>query len=148
VPFAIQWPAAIPAGRKSDAPVIALDLFATAIAAAGIDKTPGKELDGVNLLPLMTGKTQERPHRTLYWKSGPAWAVRDGDLKLVAGNAGVRDAEPALFDLAKDPSESRDLAAGRPDEVKRLQALYQAWAATHQATPWGRGAQPSRKRRP
>ena len=140
VPFAVQWPAAIPAGKSSDNPVIALDIFPTAMAAAGIEESPGKPLDGVNLLPFLTGKSASVPHRTLFWKSGSAWAVRDGDLKLVGGNTDPKNPPPALFDLAKDNSESTDLAAARPDEVKRLQALYQTWTATHQPTPWrGRG---------
>lgn len=141
IPFAVQWPAAIPAGQKSDAPVIALDLFPTAMAAAGIDKSPGNPLDGVNLLPLMTGKTKDRPHQTLYWKSGSAWAVRDGDLKIVGGNSDQKNAAPALFDLSKDAAEANNLAAERPDDVKRLRALYENWAATHQPTPWDRGNQ-------
>lgn len=140
VPFLIQWPGTIPGGQVSDAPVITLDVFATAIAAAGIQTSPGKPLDGVNLLPLATGKTKDRPHQTLHWKMGSAWAVRDLDLKLVAGNNDQPGNEPALFDLAKDPGESRDLAKERPDDVKRLQALHSAWASTHQPTPWGRGA--------
>jgi arylsulfatase A-like enzyme len=140
IPFAVQWPAAIPAGQTSAAPVIALDLFPTALAAAGIEKSPGQPLDGINLLPLMTGKTKDRPHQTLYWKNGPAWAVRDGDLKLVAGNKDQNGTAPALFDLATDVAEAKNLAAARPDDVKRLHALYQSWAATHQPTPWGRAA--------
>ena len=141
IPFAVQWPGTIPAGQKSDAPVIALDLFPTAMAAAGIDKSPGKPLDGVNLLPLMTGKTKDRPHQTLYWKSGSAWAVRDGDLKLVGGNPDQRDKAPGLYDLSKDIPETKDLAAERPDDVKRLRVLYETWAATLQPTPWGGSGQ-------
>lgn len=141
IPFAVQWPATIPAGQKSDAPVITLDLFATAMAAAGIEKSPGKPLDGVNLLPLMTAKTKDRPHQTLYWKSGATWAVRDGDLKLVGGNPDQKNAAPALFDLSKDAAETNNLAVERPDDVKRLRALYQTWAATHQPTPWGGSGQ-------
>lgn len=141
IPFAVQWPAAIPAGQISDAPVITLDLFPTAMAAAGIDKSPGKPLDGVNLLPLMTRKTKDRPHQTLYWKGGAAWAVRDGNLKLVGGNADQKNGLPMLFDLSNDSAESKDLAPDRPEDVKRLRALYEALAATHQPTPWGRGIQ-------
>lgn len=141
IPFAVQWPAAIPAGKSSDSPVIALDIFPTAMAAAGIENSPGKPLDGVDLLPFLTGKSETLPKRTLYWKSGSAWAVRDGDLKLVGGNNDQKDAPPALFDLAKDVSESANLANTRPGDVKRLLALYQPWAATHQPTPWGRGSQ-------
>lgn len=140
VPFAIQWPAVIHEGQKSDAPVISLDLFATVMAAAEIEKSPGKLLDGVNLLPLMTGKTKDRPHQTLFWKSGDAWAVRDGDLKLVGGNTDQHGATAGLYDLSKDISEAKDLSAERSADVARLRELYNAWAATHQPTPWGRGA--------
>ncbi|MBN8458575.1 MAG: sulfatase-like hydrolase/transferase [Verrucomicrobia bacterium] len=140
IPFAVQWPAAIPAGKTSDSPVIALDIFPTAMAAAGIEKSPGKPLDGVNLLPYLTGRSGSLPNRPLFWKSGSAWAIRDGDMILVGGNTDQKNTQPALFDLAKDISESSDLAATRPEEVKRLQAIYQTWAATHQPTPWrGRG---------
>lgn len=134
VPFLVKWPGVIPAGRTSDAPVIALDIFPTAMAAAGIEKSSGNPLDGVNLLPLMTGKTSARPHQTLFWKTGNAWAVRDGDLKLVGSSQ--KAAEASLFDLAADPSETRDLAGARPDEVDRLQGLYQKWRSQHQPTPW------------
>ena len=137
VAYAMQWPASLPKGKVCDAPVISLDIFPTALAAAGVAKTPGKPLDGVNLLPFLTGKTAGRPHQTLFWKSGKVWAVRDGDLKLAAGDP--KTITPQLFDLSSDIGEHTDLAAQRPAEVKRLSALYQEWAATHKPTPWGRG---------
>jgi arylsulfatase A-like enzyme len=135
VPFALQWPAAVPAGQVYEHPVFSLDLFATALAAAGVTKSPGLPLDGVDLVPFLTGRAKGRPHQTLYWKSGANWAVRDGDLKLVVGDTGA-PAAPALFDLAKDIGETSDLAAARADDVKRLEQLYIAWKATHQPTPW------------
>ncbi|MCU0795985.1 MAG: sulfatase-like hydrolase/transferase [Akkermansiaceae bacterium] len=153
VPFLVQWPGTIPSAQVKSEPVIALDIFPTALAAAGIGKSPGKPLDGIDLLPLMTGKTENPTPRTLYWKTGSPWAVRDGDLKLVGGNPGQAPGEAKLFDLSQDIGETQDLAKERPDEVKRLQALYQNWAATHQPTPWGRGAKANddpkpRKRKP
>jgi arylsulfatase A-like enzyme len=138
VPFAMQWPGVIPAGGTYDHPVIALDIFPTAMAAAGVAKSPGKPLDGVDLLPFLAGKEKGRPHQTLYWKNATAWAVRDGDLKLVVGDRKA-PTPPALFDLSKDMSETTDLAAKRPDDVKRLQALYDTWAAKVKPTPWGAG---------
>lgn len=139
-PFVMQLPGVIPAGTTYQHPVIALDLFATALGLAGIDRTPGEALDGVDLLPFVTGKRQERPHQTLYWKMGGCWAVRDGDLKLTVGEAKSPAGEkPALFDLAADPHETTDLAADRHAEVERLRGLFNAWKATHQPTPWGAG---------
>ena len=141
VPFALQWPARVPAGQVIDAPVISLDLFPTAMAAAGVEKSPGQPLDGVNLIPFVTGEKKTRPHQTLFWKNGSAWAVRDGDLKLVVPTAKAPSL-PALYDLAADIGETRNLAADRKDDVARLQGLYNAWKATHQPTTWrGKGGQ-------
>ncbi|HEX8913683.1 MAG TPA: sulfatase-like hydrolase/transferase, partial [Humisphaera sp.] len=98
VPFAMRWPGVIPAGKVYDPPVIALDLFPTALAAAGVARPPGKPLDGVDLRPFLTGADAGRPHQTLFWKNGAKWAVRHGDLKLVGGNvdgAKGADAKPA-----------------------------------------------------
>lgn len=137
VPFALQWPGVVPAGQTFTNPVISLDLFATAIAAAGVAKSPGQPLDGANLLPFVTGKALDRPHQTLFWKNGGNWAVRDGDLKLVVGDP--KTAAPELYDLANDIGETKNLAASRPADGARLQGLFDAWKATHQPTPWGRG---------
>lgn len=139
-PFAMQWPGAIAPGTIIHHPIIALDLYATALGLAGIAKTPGQPLDGVDLMPFATGRREGRPHQTLYWKMGENWAVRDGDLKLVVGEGKKHPGmKPALYDLAQDPSETRDLADGRPDDVRRLQELFDAWKATHKPTPWGAG---------
>ena len=83
---------------------------------------------------------------TLYWKHGDAWAVREGDLKLVAGNTKAKDETadprvPVLFNLAKDGSETSDLAAQRPDDVKRMLKLYEDWKRDFPKPLWGRGVQ-------
>lgn len=154
VPFAMQWPAKLPRGLVYDHPVIALDIFPTAMAAAGVAVDEHLHLSGVNLLPHLTGDTTARPHQTLYWKNGDKWAVRDGDLKLVSGNPDQQGQPPALYDLTSDISEQTDLAPARGDEVARLTALYNDWNAHTQPTLWQRGGgqatpprQPRRRRR-
>ena len=149
VPFAMRWPSRIAAGQVCKAPVISLDIFPTAMAAAGIETTPGQPLDGVNLLPWLTEHRDDRPHTTLYWKNGSKWAVRDGDLKLVvspgpSGKQGRRErpqAEPetGLFDIRRDPAEAHDLTAERAADVARLTTLYEAWSKDFPETPWGPG---------
>ncbi|XAM01456.1 sulfatase-like hydrolase/transferase [Phycisphaeraceae bacterium D3-23] len=136
VPFVMQWPAVIPAGQVVDAPVISLDLFPTALAAAGVDAPADDALDGINLVLHLTDDPAVWPGRALYWKSGQAWAVRDGDLKLCVPRERGRDSTMQLFDLSTDTAERRDLADDRPDDVARLLALYEAWADTHQPTAW------------
>ena len=112
VPFIVQWPEQIPAGVTYGQPVISLDIFATAMAAAG-----GKHhdnLDGVNLLPFLNGTTAGTPHERLYWRRSFYSAVREGDWKLVH----LKDRLPMLFNLRSDPSERTNLASQQVDRAQ------------------------------
>src|ERR1700722_1494224 len=62
VPFAARWPGKIPAGKVYEDPIIQLDILPTALAAAGVEVKPQWKLDGVNLLPYLTGQSTGRPH--------------------------------------------------------------------------------------
>ena len=66
VPFVAAWPGKIPGGQFFEHSVISLDIAATSVALAGQPLAP--ELDGVNLLPYLTGLQNEPPHQTLYWR--------------------------------------------------------------------------------
>ncbi len=108
VPFCVQWKGKLPAGKTYENPIIQLDILPTALAAAGVEIKPEWNLDGVNLLPYLTGEKTEQPHETLYWRFGDQWAVRHGDWKLVAGNGGdLKNGD--LYNLADDVGESKNL---------------------------------------
>jgi arylsulfatase A-like enzyme len=132
VPFAAQWKGKLPAGKTYNNPIIQLDILPTAIAAAGGTVDPAWKLDGVNLLPFLTGEKSDRPHDTLYWRFGDQWAIRDGDWKLVVGNFGSRSGE--LYNLAEDRSESHNRATEMPDKARALKAKWDVWSA-EQAPP-------------
>ena len=83
VPFVLSWPGTVqPSVYKQ--PVIQLDAHLTALAAAHIDLKPEWKLDGVDLLPYVTGMKPGSPHKTLYWRFGSQMAIRDGDVKTRA----------------------------------------------------------------
>ena len=132
VPFIVQWKGTLPEGRTFGAPAIALDIFTTSLAAAGVAPPPDRKIDGVNLLPHLAGDRADAPHDALYWRSGEHWAIRDGDYKLRRMNM----KPPMLFDLSKDQAEQTDLAASQPAIAKRLQAKYDAWAGEMIAPLW------------
>lgn len=132
VPYLVQWKGKIPAGKTYDQPVMNLDVTPTILAAGGTPVDASAKLDGVNLLPYLTGENKARPHETLYWRFGPQWAVRHSDHKLVVSRGG--SGEPELYDLAADIGESKDLAKEQPEKVKELRALYEKWNA-EQAPP-------------
>jgi len=139
VPMCMRWPGKIQAGSVIDDPVISLDFLPTFVAMGGGRPSESWNLDGVNLLPRLTGKTQRLPTRPLFWrKGGPGRniAMREGNLKLHLADRDPSTA-PTLYDLASDIGESDDLAARRPDDVKRLRAALEAWEKEQVKPKWG-----------
>lgn len=132
MPFIAQWKGKVPAGKTYEFPVQNLDVLPTIVTAAGGKVDPAWKLDGVDLMPHLTGANKSRPHETLYWRFGPQWAVRHGDLKLVVSKGGSGD--PELYNLATDFAESKNLASTQPDKVKQLQTLWDKWSS-EQAAP-------------
>lgn len=128
VPFAVQWPAGLPRGRVYDQPVSSLDIFATAVALASAPTDPARPLDGVNLVPFLTGKSTGAPHETIFLRMHDkgAFAVRRGDLKLVIPDAKT----PAqLYHLATDIREAKDVSNDHPDAMRELSDRLKVWNA-------------------
>ena len=144
VPFLVAWPGRL-APAVYDAPVVQLDLHATALAAAGVAPLPEWKLEGADLLPYFAGTVKTAPHEALYWRFGEQMAIRQGDWKLVRydGNAdtdnGKRQPVSAvkLYDLSKDIHEDKDLAAEQPEKVKQLQARWDEWNRGNMKPLWG-----------
>ena len=137
VAYMVQWKGHLPAGKVDDRPVIQLDILPTALAAAGVAVKPEWKLDGVNLLPFLTGKNPGAPHAALYWRFGPQLALRMGDWKLVKAPAGggfIGDnpregkATPEgahLYNLRQDIGEQENLAEINPAKLKELVAVWE-----------------------
>ncbi|MEY4483563.1 MAG: hypothetical protein RL693_1015 [Verrucomicrobiota bacterium] len=130
VPLIISWQKHVQAGRVIDAPIASIDATASALDLAGIKPDQGK-LDGVSLIPLLTGKSVEVPDRTLFWRVGMKNALRRGDWKL------IRDGEDwQLFDLLHDIGESTNLASKEPDRVREMSTLWDKWNAEQIEPLW------------
>jgi arylsulfatase A-like enzyme len=128
-PFMVQWKARVPAGKVDDRPVITLDIMATALAAAGV--AGDAKLDGVNLLPYLTGEKTGLPHEALFWRYGEQRAVRMGDWKLLQ-----RGRKTKLYNLAKDIGEKHDRSDQEPGKLKELEAAYEKWNAKNIRPTW------------
>ncbi len=142
VSWIAAWKGRVPGGRVSHEPVIQLDVLPTALAAANVawasaQDAPAKAdatlLDGVNLLPLLEGKTDKLAPRELYFRFGVQHAVRAGDWKLVKAG---KDMEPMLVNLAQDPGEQKDLSEENPAKKSELQALFDKWDSTMKPPRW------------
>jgi len=145
VPFLAQWKGALPAGAVYPHMVMGFDVHATALAAAGGAMPTDKPLDGVNLLPFLSGKRQDAPHERLFWRAGRQGAVRDGDWKLVQ----IAGEPSQLYNLKEDIGETRNLAEDKPEILRRLQSVYADWDKQMMPAQWvrqdGRSSRPDRR---
>jgi arylsulfatase A-like enzyme len=132
VPLILRWPARIPAGRTDSRLVSALDLLPTALAAAGAK--PPANLDGVDLLPHLSGEAEKPVRAAHYWRVGGRAAYREGDWKIHRASAG---GAWQLFNLREDISEERDRAAAEPARARTLEAAWKALDAQMAPPRWG-----------
>ena len=107
VPCAMRWPGKIAKGSVIDDPVVAIDFAPTFIAAQGGAVDPAWKLDGLDLVPRLTGKVKELPRRRLYWRKGGgrgAIATRYGKWKYVNLRGGPEtNSVSELYDLEGRP---------------------------------------------
>ena len=122
VPFVVYWKGRFEGGQVYEHPVISLDVAATAVALAGLPADP--ELDGVNLVPFLTGENKSAPHETLYWRWIAQAAARSGKWKYLRGGA-----REYLYNLDDDREETHNLLQDRPEIAARLRKQLNVWAA-------------------
>jgi arylsulfatase A-like enzyme len=122
VPFVMRWKGMLPAATVYDEPVISLDVAATSLALAGSEDLG--DLDGVNLVPYLTGKQAGPPHEELYWRFWGQAAVRSGKWKLLY----LANGNKYLFDLSTPDHEHRNLLTEHPQVADRLEKKLAAWA--------------------
>jgi arylsulfatase A-like enzyme len=119
VPTIVSWPGKAKPG-KVDCPVQITDWMPTFCALAGYRSETDLRWDGTDITALLTNHTSP-PERPLY-AAGTGWrsrSLRLGDWKLIVfGEKEKQKVE--LFNLAKDPTESENLAEQQPDRAKQL----------------------------
>jgi arylsulfatase A-like enzyme len=127
VPAFVRWPGKIKPGRVSDQVCITMDWTATILGVAGAAIDKNYSLDGINLLPVLTGSSKVI-ERTLYWRTverSHHKAMREGNWKYLQDEKGEY-----LFDLSSDSSESNNLHEKYRERFERLKNKYEAWEAT------------------
>jgi arylsulfatase A-like enzyme len=124
VPFIVRWPGTVQPG-VSDHVGYFPDLLPTFCAIAGAQPAAN---DGLSFLPLLQGREQPR-HGYLYFEYENQLAVRMGNWKYARNQRGPErftvegtDRHEALFDLATDRHEDRDVKTQNPEVLARLKA--------------------------
>ena len=136
-PLIARWPGKIKAGAVSALPCTFADMLPTWAELAGATAQVPRDIDGLSILPTLLGQAdRQKRHEYLYWEwhrynwrkqawepNGLMQAVRAGRWKLCRHRS---DQPWELYDLETDVGEKTDLAAQKPDILKRMVAYAEA----------------------
>jgi len=125
MPCMARLPGAIQPGRKTTQVALGMDWMPTLLAASGVGAPAVKQMDGVDLWPVLTGK-KAAFERTVFFRykrlQARRKAVRSGDWKYVWDSG-----KDELHNLAEDPAEAKDLLTARPEIAGELKKKLEAW---------------------
>jgi arylsulfatase A-like enzyme len=142
VPFMMKWPDQVSRGKVYDRPIISLDILATCLVAAHGETPKDRVVDSVDLLPYVHGKAGS-PHEALFWKFHQNAAIRKGKWKLIRNDDGTS----RLYNLSNDIAEEHDLAADKPERVKKMADMLRNWEGELKPPLWAGGQPGARARR-
>lgn len=146
MPAIFRWPGKIPAGVKSEQPMVVYDLFPTLVEGLGIPTKLNTPFDGESVWDtLQSGKA--RPRKTdMIIGSSTAYSVHSGNYKLVHSDFKDGPGTVELFDIYDDPNEATDVAKQRAEVAKRLLARSAYAANWIREAPVEEGARGRRAR--
>ena len=136
VPFIVNYPDSIPAGKVYNGRVSNIDIFATAGAIAGATLPVDRKMDGINMLPYLTGAKTGVPNRPLFTKNGTFSQVIHDDWKLLWDQL---QNKKWLFNLRNDPTEQNNLVNQEIDKLEELSVILTTFL-NEQANPIWEGA--------
>jgi arylsulfatase len=143
VPCIVWYPNEIKPNTVISTPLMGIDWLPTFASVTNSSLSENK-IDGKNIWEVLINKTKNSPHEALffYYHVNSLHAVRYGDWKMyfphryrtLNGRKGRNDGIPIkyeyvdleqkeLYDLAKDPSETKNLYQEFPEVAKKIEAL-------------------------
>ena len=136
IPFLVSWPKKFKGGTDFNGLTSSLDIFPTALEAAGVQMNASLGLDGVSLIPFLTVEKNKNPHQQLVWRKDAEAAIRLNQYKLIRVNGlGER-----LYDLNQDPGETNDLQLQQPQLFSSMKQQLLAWEKDKMKPIWTEGA--------
>jgi len=121
----VNWPGHVTPGEV-DGLIHVVDMLPTLAGQAGASLDGTKPLDGMDVWKTISEGAPSPRTEVVYNVEMFRGGVREGDMKLVWQTPLPQRIE--LFDLAKDPGETTNIAAEQPETVEKLQARIQQLA--------------------
>jgi len=131
VPGILEWPAGIKTGTVTDFPAVTSDYLPTILDAVNVEYSGDRPLDGISLLPVISGEMTVREKGIGFQCRGKSAWTSD-QYKIIKEKKGWQ-----LYDLKEDPSEESDLAKKHPEIVDKLKKEYNKWSASCKASDKG-----------
>jgi len=113
----------------SDLPWYFPDIMPTLAELAGVSEEVPEDIDGISIVPALTGQGEQTPRKHMYWHSG-AFAIRVGHWKGLG-----RPDDLALYDLSFDIAEDNDLSAKHPEIVEPMEKYIEVKKAGNDEPP-------------
>jgi arylsulfatase A-like enzyme len=144
-PMLARWPGRIAPGTETGHVSAHWDILPTVCELAGAEIPSG--IDGISMVSTLLGEEDQEQHDYLYWEfyeRGGKKAARWGDWKAIQLDINKNPNAPvAIYDLSKDIGEENDLAAVRPDLVKKAKEIF---SDAHEPSPnWTFGAKKKKR---
>ena len=99
VPGLLEWPEAFPEPKVVKAPCVTSDIYPTVLGLAGVKMEKQPPLDGIDLMPLLTGEVKKRAHPIGFWDYGQKGIATPSkvwmDELLAAQSRGEEPKDPA-----------------------------------------------------
>ncbi|WP_372756338.1 arylsulfatase [Labilibaculum sp.] len=142
VPSFWRYPKKFKGNRDITATASHFDIFPTLAELCGGEIPSDRKIDGVSLLPLLTGEKTALGERSIcrYWtRRAPEkyknMMIRNGEFKLVGNcdeEAGIEKFE--LFDLTNDPYELNNVVDSNKEAAAALKSEMNSWIEELQAS--------------
>ncbi len=143
-PAIARFPGRIKKGSVSSAVATTLDLFPTFATLAGANVPGDRILDGVDILPVLTGHRKTGKDTVYFYKGRELYAIRKGAWKAhfitVIRPYGPdvqteKHDPPILFNVEVDPTEKYNLAEEQPEIIDEILAIKKAHQANLENVP-------------
>lgn len=126
-PAIAWWPGTIEPGQVTQALGTTMDLFSTSLALAGAEIPDDRVIDGLNLMPVLTGEKESIREEVFYYREEELFAIRKGPWKAhfitqsaYVGDKPVWHDTPELYNLEEDPSEQYNLAKEHSEVLSEI----------------------------
>jgi arylsulfatase A-like enzyme len=134
-PALLEWPGHTEAGSVVDLPCSTLDYFPTIMDLIDYKMPDKRPIDGISLLPIISGTMIERPKPIPFWFvnaskkrmfGSPTVSLIDNNFKFLT-NFSKDGHEDMLFDLVNDPEETRNIISHYKDIAQKMKEQLRKW---------------------